>query len=226
QAEGWRDTGRWHTLGRVKLTEAKLRAVLFDFGGVLATEGFREGLQTIARRQGLDPVEVLQLGMDAIYDSGYITGRGTESDFWALMHRLCGITGTDAELSAELLGHFTVRPRMLEAVRQLRREGFITAILSDQTDWLEKLDERYHFFGEFDLVFNSFHLGKGKRDPSIFTDVAASLGISPREALFVDDMEGNVERAISRGMQGMLFTDEERFLAELEQLLINQNQAD
>ena len=53
------------------------RAVLFDFGGVLATEGFREGLQETARRQGLDPREVHMTGMDAIYDSGYIVGKGS-----------------------------------------------------------------------------------------------------------------------------------------------------
>ncbi len=224
-AEGWRDTKRWQTLCRFKLTgkEAPPRAVLFDFGGVLATEGFREGLQAIAQRQGLDPAKVHQLGMDAIYDTEYITGRGSEADFWAMMRDRAGIDGTDAGLSGEILGSFAIRPRMIEAVRRLRRNGFITAILSDQTDWLEWLDRRDNFFVEFDRVFNSFHLGKGKRDPSVFTDVAAAIGISPHEALFVDDMPGNVERAISRGMRGMVFTDEERCLTELERLLMEQD---
>ena len=45
----------------------------------------------------------------------------------------------------------------------LRRGGFLTAILSDQTDWLDRLEARHHFFGHFDRVFNSYHLGKGKR---------------------------------------------------------------
>ena len=31
-----------------------IRAVLFDYGGVLAEEGFREGLFSIARQQGLE----------------------------------------------------------------------------------------------------------------------------------------------------------------------------
>jgi putative hydrolase of the HAD superfamily len=31
-----------------------IKAVLFDFGGVLAEEGFRNGLQALAREQGLD----------------------------------------------------------------------------------------------------------------------------------------------------------------------------
>ncbi|HTP66248.1 MAG TPA: HAD-IA family hydrolase [Geobacteraceae bacterium] len=223
-AEWWRDTGKWQTLCRFRLAGKEggppLRAVLFDFGGVLATEGFREGLMAIARRQGLDPAKVHQLAMDAIYESGYITGRGSEADFWAIMRDRTGIDGTDAELCGEILGRFAIRPKMIETARRLKRRGFITAILSDQTDWLERLDARDGFSGGFDRVFNSFHLGKGKRDPSIFTDVAAALGISPHEALFVDDMPGNVERAISMGMRGIVFRDEESFLAELEHLLM------
>ncbi len=194
------------------------RAVFFDFGGVLATEGFREGLQEIARRQGLDPREVHMAGMDAIYDSGYIVGNGSEAEFWAMMRERTGLAGTDEELSGEILGSFVIRPRMLEAVRRLRRMGIITAILSDQTDWLERLDDRDLFYGEFDHVFNSYRLGKGKRDPSLFADVVAGIGIAPHEALFVDDMPANVERARDEGLQGMVFADEEGFLAELERL--------
>ena len=222
RVDGWRDTGQWHTLHRWKLEGEPppdgIRAVLFDFGGVIATEGFREGLRAIAQHQGLDPEELLRTGMDAIYDSGYITGQGSEARFWEMMRLRSGISGTDHELSVAILSRFDVRPRMLEAVRRLRRSGVVTALLSDQTDWLELLDERYGFYGEFDRVFNSYRLGKGKRDASIFSDAAALLGIPPGEALFVDDMPGNVERAISRGMRGMLFRDEDEFLDELERL--------
>jgi putative hydrolase of the HAD superfamily len=194
------------------------RVVLFDFGGVLATEGFREGLHAIARRHGLDPEEVLRLGMDAIYDSGYIVGRAGETEFWAMMRERAGLTGSDAELSGEILARFVIRPRMLEAVRRLRQMGIITAILSDQTDWLERLDVRDNFYHEFDRVFNSYRLGKGKRDPAVFAEAVALLGIAPREALFVDDMPANVERSRSRGLRGLVFESEERFLADLERL--------
>jgi putative hydrolase of the HAD superfamily len=221
--EGWRDPMLWKTLARVKLggkeAQPALRAVLFDYGGVLAAEAFREGLYAIARRQGLDPLEVHRLAMDAIYDSGYIVGRGTEEGFWSLMRARAGIKGMDAELAGEILPRFIIRPHMIEAVRRLRRMGIIVAILSDQTDWLERLEARDRFFGEFDRVFNSYRMGKGKRDPTVFADAVAALGVSPREALFVDDMPANVERAREQGLRGIVFEDEEQFLAELELLL-------
>jgi putative hydrolase of the HAD superfamily len=220
--DGWRDPLQWQTVHRTKLTgndpRHRLRAVLFDFGGVIATEGFREGLHAIARRQGLDPEELIRIGMDAIYDSGYIIGHGSETGFWDMMRDRSGLTGADSELSAEILTRFAVRPRMLEAVRRLRRMGIITVILSDQTDWLERLNERDDFYREFDRVFNSYRLGKGKRDPSVFSDVVALLGIAPGEALFVDDMSANVERSISQGLRGLVFENEKDFLAEMGRL--------
>ena len=219
---GWRDTGQWQTLFRVRLegseVKSPIRAVLFDFGGVLAEEGFREGFYAIARSQGLDPREVHRVAMDAIYDCGYIAGRGSEADFWEVMRDRTGIRGDVDALSGEILQRFVLRPGVMELVRKLRRKGIVTAILSDQTDWLTRLDDRDHFFREFDWVFNSYDLGKGKRDPGVFDDVISALGVEPREALFIDDMLSNVERAKSGGLQGLLFVDEDQLFEELERL--------
>jgi putative hydrolase of the HAD superfamily len=194
---------------------AGVRALLFDFGGVLATEGFREGLKALAGRFGLDRERVYRAGAEVVYASGYVLGRGSEEDFWRLLCRETGLPPYDVSFSAAILDHFHLRPRMLAAVRALRRRGYLTAILSDQTDWLDRLEARHRFFREFDRVFNSYHLGKGKRDPTLFTEVVRALGIPPGQALFVDDNPGNVERARGAGLQAILFTEEIAFLPEL-----------
>ncbi len=193
----------------------RVRAVVLDFGGVIAEEGFRLGLEAIAFRNDVDPAGLQREAEDAIYDTGYIAGRGTEGAFWERLRLRTGIAGTDDALAAEILGRFVPRPRMIAAVRALRRRGVVVAILSDQTDWLERLDARYCFSREFDRVFNSFRLGKGKRDATIFDDVVRDLGVLPAETLFVDDNPGHVERARSRGLAAVLFRDEDAFLSGL-----------
>jgi putative hydrolase of the HAD superfamily len=131
----WQYPGRWQTLFRIHLDEAapaaSPRAVLFDFGGVLAEEGFREGLRAITRAQGREPERVHRMAMDAVYDSGYLTGQGGEEEFWALLGKRTGIHGEVTQLSGEILRRFVLRPLVLEAVRALRRAGLLTAILSD-----------------------------------------------------------------------------------------------
>ena len=197
----------------------EIRAVLFDFGGVLAEEGFRNGLLALASEQGLATEDITNKGMRAVYDSGFVLGRGTAADFWSLMRSRTGLKGSDEALTKRLLDGFVIRPWMLELVRKLREQGYVTGILSDQTDWLDILDRRDHFFDAFDRVFNSYDLGKGKQDPTLFTEVAADLKLPPSRILFVDDNSGNVERARSVGMQAIRYVDEERFTTDLEKAL-------
>lgn len=180
--------------------ETRLRAVLFDFGGVIAEEGFRDGLHVIARDNGHDPDTLHRAGIDAIYACGYVTAEGTEADFWRLLRERFPLRGGDADLTRTILEHFVVRPEMIALVRELRRRGLACAILSDQTDWLERLDRRDGFECEFDRVYCSYRIGKSKRDASLFDDVLADMDVHPAEAVFLDDDPGNVERARSRGL--------------------------
>ena len=180
-----------------------IRAVLLDFGGVLAEEGFRAGLHTIARLNGLDPETVHRQGIDAIYGSGYVVGKAKEADFWRLMRNHFRFSEADHTLTEIILDRFTLRPEMLDLVRDLRVRGLTCAILSDQTDWLDRLDQRGDFYREFDRVYCSYRLGKSKRDAILFDEVVAYLGVRPVEAVFLDDDPGNVARARSRGLEAL-----------------------
>jgi len=196
-----------------------IRAVLFDFGGVLAEEGFRIGLHTIARLNGLDPESVHRKGIDAVYESGYVTGRAKEADFWKLMRGRFRFSEADAALTDIILDRFTLRPEMIDLVRDLRGRGLTCAILSDQTDWLDRLDQRDGFYREFDRVYCSYRLGKSKRELILFDEVVADIGVRPGEALFLDDDPGNVERARSRGLKVLCCDAATRCRAGLQYLL-------
>lgn len=191
-----------------------IKAVLFDYGGVLAEEGFREGLKAIALKNGLDPAGFYNFGLETMWGSEYVTGRASESTYWEEM-RPSGISGTAEELTKEILDRFLLRPQMILVVRGLRRRGIRAAILSDQTDWLERLNARDHFFEEFEQIFNSYYLGKTKKDPSIFSDVACHLGLRPEEILFIDDSPGNIQRARMVGLRTILYVSYESFIADL-----------
>ncbi len=193
-----------------------IRAVLFDFGGVLAEEGFSNGLESLARQQRLQVQDMTSEGMRAVYDSGFVLGRASESEFWSLLRQRTGLRGDDADLTASILSQFLIRPWMLELVKRLKARGYVTGILSDQTDWLDRLDAKYHFYVLFDRIYNSYYLGKGKQDPSLFGDVAADLGLPPASILFVDDNRDNVARATAAGMQALRYVERERFMQALE----------
>jgi putative hydrolase of the HAD superfamily len=195
-----------------------IRAILLDFGGVIAEEGFREGLYAIADRFGLDQKRFFQLANEAVYDSGYVTGTGSERDYWNEVRSHAGIIAPDEELRREIITRFIPRQWMLEITETMHKSGIITAILSDQSDWLDQLDANYNFFQYFDAVFNSFHLGKTKRDPTTFTDTLQALKVDGKQTLFVDDNIGHIDRAAAAGLQTHHFIDRDSFVKKLKEL--------
>jgi putative hydrolase of the HAD superfamily len=201
------------------MTGSLIKAVLFDFGGVLAEEGFRNGLLALAQEQGLDVEHMPEQGMQAVYDSGFVLGQGTAADFWTLLRQRTGLVGDDEVLSETILAGFVVRPWMIELVQRLHERGYVTGILSDQTHWLDDLDARASFKHVFDRVYNSYYLGKGKRDSSLFSDVAADLGLSASAILFIDDDAGNVARAQAAGLQAIQYLERADFMMALETAL-------
>jgi putative hydrolase of the HAD superfamily len=185
--------------------------VLFDFGGVMAEEGFNAGLEAIAGKNGLDPDGFRAAATEIMYGGGYVVGRSDERGFWDAVRARFRIAGDDASLSEEITSRFVPRPHMHETVLALRAAGVQVALLSDQTDWLDELDRRLGVYGPFDRVFVSFHLGKSKRDPSLFDDVAAALGRAPGELLFIDDNAGHIGRAAGRGLKTIRYIDRHGF---------------
>lgn len=193
--------------------------VYFDFGGVLAEEGFRKGLKAIAEKQGIDPKKFFDLAVETIHHGGYLTGDNDETSFWRRLRLETGIQRTDEDLRQEILSRFIVRDRMLAVVDELKLAGIVTGILSDQTNWLEELDEKYGFMRHFDVVINSYRFGKSKYDGTIFEDAARDMGLPIERILFIDDTGQHVERARARGMRALHydFNGFEEFLAALEE---------
>lgn len=189
--------------------------VLFDFGGVLADEGFVGGLAAIARKNGLDEESFVELGHTLVHETGFLTGRSEEAAYWSALRRHSGIRGSDRGLRREILSRFRLRPWLLRLVKAIRDRGIRVGILSDQTLWLDELNERHDFFRFFDVVFNSYHLGKSKRDPTHFDDIAGNLGVKPERVLFVDDNEGHIARARLRGWQTILYRNRSDFIRQI-----------
>jgi len=191
-----------------------INTVLFDFGGVLADEGFRDGLAAIGKLSGLAEEDVVVKGHELVVKTGYVTGRVREGRWWDALRSEAGVRGTDEALRLEIIGRFTLRPSMLDLVDELRKRGITVGILSDQTNWLDEIDGRFRLYGRFDYVFNSYHMGKSKNDPTHFDDVLKLLNRQAQEVLFVDDNAGHVDRAVDRGWRAILFRNQEGFLQE------------
>jgi putative hydrolase of the HAD superfamily len=197
----------------------KIDVVLFDFGGVIAEEGFKQGLTAIAVANGLDEKTFVQAAFDAIYSSGYVLGKAPEKAFWKELKEKTGVKGDNVSLMKEIFSRFVLRSWMIDLVKKLKSEKISIGILSDQTDMLDKLNERFDFFRWFDHIFNSYYMGKGKRDVTLFDDIARTLKTEPSRILFIDDDAGHVDRAIQKGWNAIQYVNQESFQKDLKKVL-------
>ena len=195
-----------------------IKAVLFDFGGVLANEGFKEGFYAIAQKNNLPYEPFLSCVADMVLETGYVLGNCDETVFWKAARSACGFTGSNDELRKEILSRFVLRNPVLDFAASLRPEGFVTGILSDQTNWLEELNDKKHFYDLFDYVFNSYRLKMSKREETIFSFVCQIVGFKPYEVFFIDDTPDVVERAARVGLKSFLFKSIDD-LSEINKLL-------
>ncbi len=203
-----------------------ITSIVFDFGGVIAEEGFEEGLRAIGAKNGLDQARFFAVARELIYETGYVTGHAPERAYWDAVRRATGVQDADVDLREEIISRFVLRPDMLNAADLLWMQGLEVNILSDHTDWLDEIEVATGFSRRFDRVLNSYHLGKSKREPSLFHDVAAMLHRKPEEVLLIDDNENNVRRAAAQGWNAMHFRRAESFRRDLTCVLPPQDVAE
>jgi putative hydrolase of the HAD superfamily len=196
-----------------------IKVVFFDFGGVLAEEGWVNGLTDIAHHHGFNPVEFFDDACDVLWNTGYMYGRATEDEFWEKFSARYNFTMEIGQMRQIIFDRFVIRTEMFDLVKEISENGFRVAILSDQVNWLDIFNEKYDFFKLFEKVYNSYHLGKGKKDISIFSDVCKDMGVAPAEALFVDDSEGHIGRAEETGLKTVYFTDVKKNIEEIKEIL-------
>ena len=213
-----------------------IEAVIFDYGGVLSTTPFA-GIAEFERQMGCPEKSLAQLlfgkgaspqgPTEAIPDHDWHlleTGRLTLDEFHErLASRSAAALGKPLDLGvyAQFLRELGVGVHwmMVHRVRELRAEGYGTAILTNNIKewgryWKESIPLEL-----FDVVVDSCEVGMRKPDPAIFRLTCERLGVAPEAAVFLDDTRRHVESARTVGLHAILVADPLAALAELDAIL-------
>jgi putative hydrolase of the HAD superfamily len=201
---------------------ATIRAVLFDFSGVLTTS----------------PWPAIRASADG--DLEFLTGpyhedtdhpwhrleRGeiTIEEWLASVQAAADETGRTLDLTPlqTLLGDLTVHDDVVAHIGALRADGYRTALVTNNVregsaSWraMIPVDDL------FDVVVDSSAVGMRKPDPAIFTHTLDLLGsVVPDRAVFLDDVESNLAGARRAGLHTILVGDPPAAaLAELDRFL-------
>lgn len=207
----------------------KIRAVLFDFGGVFTDSPFH-AVHNFGEELGVEPVEITRIVFGSYehdgdhpwhqLERGEITLENARNQILGLGQKL-DLQIDIYELFARMAGNNAgadQRKPLVERVSSLRQEGYTTGIITNNVKefgdgWrsLIPVDEL------FDFVVDSSSVGIRKPDPRIFQLALEQLGdISPGQVVFLDDYQANVDAARDLGLQAILVGAD--VLADIETL--------
>jgi putative hydrolase of the HAD superfamily len=197
-----------------------IKAVLFDFGGVL-TEGGKAGsiAAIFAKLFGIKP-EQLNMG-DLHYRLR--SGLMATDEFFAEMNRrhsklAGGKTITEAQFTVAT-DTFTRCTEVYNLVDELRTQGIRTGILSNVFEMsVAKLRKR-GFYDGFDPVILSCEVHMTKPDVNIYHIAIEHLGLQPEEILFIDDQKGCLAPAAKLGMHTILAVSPKQIVSDAKRLI-------
>lgn len=194
-----------------------IRAVIFDFGGVLCFHPERETIASAAEHCGVEYGAFLKaMWKDrTVYDGGQ-----DARDYWRGVAANAG-ANFDDDLIARMIQReieFWSRydARVFAWIDHLRAKGIRTGILSNLPRPLgERLRETDGFLDHFDHVTFSYELGLVKPQREIYEDATRGLGVEAADALFLDDRIENIDGAREAGLEAELFVSWEDFVGEI-----------
>jgi putative hydrolase of the HAD superfamily len=207
-----------------------LRAVLWDFGGVILSSPF-EAFRTYEQEAGL-PEDFIR-GLNA---------RNPDANAWAKMER-SEVSLEDFvtlfEAEAREQGHEIdgwrvlrsisgdIRPQMVEALRRCKAAFRVACITNNMKHGNgpsmartpDKAKAVTEVMALFEHVFESSRLGWRKPDPRIYRHACDLLGVEPEHCIYLDDLGINLKPARAMGMRTIKVGDPDVAIAELEAMV-------
>jgi epoxide hydrolase-like predicted phosphatase len=199
-----------------------IKAVLFDYGGVLcAGGGIGSVRQMLADSLSVDPSTIQDMG--DVYRQAMTGTITTEQFIDQLVARHAGSTRPTVDVMLTHTKIFNPNPEVYELAERLRVAGIKTGILSNVFAFGADEIKRRGLFDGFDPVLLSCDVHLMKPDPAFYQMAVDRLGVAAHDILFIDDRSEMLAGAEQVGLQTLLAKDPAQIVDDTARLLREQN---
>ena len=205
-----------------------VRAVVFDFGGVLISP-ITTLIAEVAGWHDVSMVEMLDVLMgpreSSTSDHPWHRAERGELAIAELQREVspfaaaAGLTLRGDEYDRLLCGEFTVHAEIIDRIVRLRDEGYRLGLLTNSFIEFRDHIESHIDFSLFDVVVDSSEVGHRKPERAIYGLTTSMLAVPPSAILYLDDFAANIEGAKAAGWRTIHVVDIESALAELDHVL-------
>ncbi len=191
-----------------------IKAIIFDWGGVLGEDNNRFAARKLAPSYGCDRRELEQ----ALFEEEEKYSRGEDaSNYYRTISNMFEIP--EALLKKTLN---SVKPWEVFYLAKNLSEHYRVFILSNQMTPRTKSIKESNDLSFFEDTFFSDEMRIKKPDPEIYKKVLDKIKLEAKECLFIDDKEDNIEAANNIGMKTILFQDIDQLKQTLRSLGISE----
>ncbi len=198
-----------------------IRAIIVDIGGVVLLREETPAHLRWEERFGFARGGFARTLFRSDLSAQATIGAVSAAHVWEEMAARLSLTPTEV---GELRRDFFAGERLNDAFATFLctlRPTYRTAALSNAwSGTREAMRVHYALDRLVDLMLFSDEEGIAKPDPQIYRLAANRLGVRPEDALFVDDVPGNVAGAKAIGMAAVHFRDTAQAIAEIERHLV------
>lgn len=196
-----------------------IRAVFFDFGGVIMRTEYQAPRQKLAERFNMDYDEIDKAVFNSDTARRASLGEITEDQHWAEVLKRFKQPASEAKsFQDQFFGGDIVDRELVEYIRSLRGSVH-TGLISNAWSGLRGFLAKEKLLDLFDTVIISAEVGAVKPSDRIYQIALDQAKVSAEEAVFVDDFPENVAACQKVGMTGILFNDPEKSLDRLHRVL-------
>jgi epoxide hydrolase-like predicted phosphatase len=197
-----------------------IRAVIFDFGGVLVQMVDFRPRQKLADQLGVPLSKIDELVFFSASARKASIGEITVTSHWDEVRKALRLTPEDMPgFLEQYWSADDVNWQLLDYIRGLHPRYKVGLLSNAWDDLRQTMHERWSIDGLFDEMVISAEVKIAKPDPRIFHLAVDRLGVQPSEAVFVDDILENVDAARREGLISIQFLETQKTLDELNRYL-------
>jgi putative hydrolase of the HAD superfamily len=196
-----------------------IRAIFFDFGGVIARTEYQAPRQHLAERLGMEYEDVVKIVFESPSSNRAAIGEISVEEHWAEVTKRVRRPASETEaIREEFFAGDVIDRDIVEFLRSLRPRYHVGLISNAWPDLRNYIIEQ-KFDDAFDHMTISAEVGVMKPEAKIYEIALKQAGVSPNEAVFVDDFIENIDGCEELGMRGIHFRDPKDAMTTLKQLL-------
>ena len=199
------------------LLAATPKAVVFDYGGVVAKIDRKPTLEFLCKSLGKSYRKIKK-----DFSSGKLYHAFNQSrDFWEDYANQSLSESWFETLETYKKSMVQEIPGMRDLILQIKEQGIQVALLSNTNAHRARFIESMGGYDLFDPILLSCYLGARKPDPKIYRRLLQSLIWDARDTVFIDNQKSNVEASRKFGIDGIVFESIEQITAELKKRELN-----